>query len=140
MAFAARKRLIRKTIASVRVLCYILGPASLALIIAFRRYGHVFSLRFHAFHSFFLSVVWAAAWGGLRLAEHLLPWFLATVAKEMRLAMNLLFLMVWCSLIFAAFRGYRCVVVSKIERLALRFARKQPACSPPSLHAEQSAL
>jgi uncharacterized membrane protein len=128
MHLADQKRFTRRSIAPIRLLCYVLGPFSFALILAFRRYGHAFAVRFHAFHAMLMSGVWAGIYGGLRLVEHTSPWFLGMVAKHVRFAMNLWFMLLWVFLLVTAYTGSRFVVIPFIHRLAIRLARK-PAAS-----------
>lgn len=129
MPLAAHKRFTRRSIAPIRLLCYVLGPFSFALILAFRRYGHVFAVRFHAFHAMLMSGVWAGVYGGLRLIEHTSPWLLAMVAKHLRFAMNLWFLLLWIFLLVTAYKGSRFIVIPVIDRLAIRLARKPASCA-----------
>ena len=79
------------------VLCYVLVPISGAFFLYSRRYGDIWSVRFHAFHSTLMAGLWAAAWGTLRLIEGISPWFLATLAEELRFVMNLGFILVWAT-------------------------------------------
>jgi uncharacterized membrane protein len=127
MPLASRKRFIRNTIAPLRLLCYVLGPFAITLLLFFRRYGHVFSIRFHAFHSMLMTAVWAGSWGTLRLVEHIAPWFTGVLAKEMRFAMSLGFLILWVWLLAAAFYGGPCIIIPFVHRLAVRLARKRSA-------------
>ncbi len=110
--------------AEARVLCYVLGPVSGALMIHLRHYGDVWSVRFHAFHSMLMTVVWALTWGILRLIEAISPWFLSTVTRQFRLAVNLGFIAVWLVLMAAAYGGSRCVIVPFVHRIAVRLARR----------------
>jgi len=125
MALANRKRFIRNTIAPIRLLCYVLGPFAITLLLAFRRYGHVFSVRFHAFRSMLMTAVWAVGWGILRLVEQVSPWFTGIVAKEIRFGMSLGFLILWMWLLAAAFYGGPCIIIPFVHRLAVRLARKR---------------
>lgn len=127
MPLAAHKRFTRRSIAPIRLLCYLLGPLSVGLILAFRRYEHVFAVRFHAFHAALMSGVWGAAYGTLRLAEHSSPWFLGMVMKHLRFAVNLWFLSLWIFLLIAAYTGSRTVIIPFVHRLAIRLARRQAA-------------
>ena len=127
MALAAHKRFTRRSIAPIRLLCYLLGPFSVALILAFRRYEHVFAIRFHAFHATLMSAVWAGVYGTLRLVEHISPWFPGIVAKHLRFAMNLWFLLLWLFLLVTAYTGTRMVVIPFIHRFAIRMARRPAA-------------
>lgn len=127
MPLASRKRFIRNTIAPLRLLCYVLGPFGITLLLFFRRYGHVFSVRFHAFHSMLMTAVWAVGWGILRLVEHLSPWFTGMLAKEMRFAMSFGFLILWAWLLAAAFYGGPCIIIPFVHRLAVRLAQKRSA-------------
>jgi len=110
--------------AEARVLCYVLGPVSGALMIHLGRYGDVWSVRFHAFHSMLMTIVWVLTWGILRLVEEILPWFPATVTRQFRLAVNLGFIAVWVILMAAAYGGSRCVIVPFVHRIAVRLARR----------------
>ncbi len=110
--------------AQARVLCYMLGPLSGAFIAAFRQYGAVWSVRFHAFHSMLMTAVWAVAWGALRLIEAISPWFVSTLAREVRYTMNLGFLILWAVLLASAYEGTRCVIVPYVHMLSVRLARK----------------
>lgn len=118
------KPVSRRSEAETRVLCYVLGPISAALILQFRRYGGLWSIRFHAFHSILLTACWAAAWGALRLAEAVSPWLLATTARQARFAMNLGFLVGWATLVVTAYGGRRCAMIPPVHELAVWLARK----------------
>jgi uncharacterized membrane protein len=106
------------------VLCYVLVPISGAFFLYSRRYGDIWSVRFHAFHSTLMAGLWAAAWGTLRLIEGMSPWFLATLAEELRFVMNLGFILVWVALLVAAYQRGRCATVPLVHILAVRLARK----------------
>ena len=106
------------------VLCYVLVPVSGAFFLFSRRYGDIWSVRFHAFHSVLMTGVWASAWGALRLIEGISPWFLATLVKDLRFAMNLDFIVIWAVLLFAAYRQVRCATIPPVHLLAVRLARK----------------
>ena len=81
--------------AEARVLCYLLGAVSGAFFLGFRRYGEVWSVRFHAFHSIFMTAAWGAGWGALRAIERISPsWFLGALAHEIRFAFDLAFVLV----------------------------------------------
>ncbi|MBN9658988.1 MAG: hypothetical protein J0H49_12465 [Acidobacteria bacterium] len=110
--------------AQVRVLCYLLGPLSGALLLHLRTYGAAWPVRFHAIHSILLTAVWGIGWGLLRFVEEITPWILSTFAREMRLAMNLGFIVAWICLLIAAYQGRRCAVVPFVHRMAARFARR----------------
>jgi uncharacterized membrane protein len=125
MPLAARKRFIRRTIAPIRVLCYLV-PGSGALLLAFRRYGDVFSIRFHAVHSLLLAGTWGLTWGALHLAEKVSPWFLGMLAGEMRFGCNIGFLILWACLVLTAFYGGRSIDLPLLRWLAVRLARKHP--------------
>ena len=127
MPLATRKRFIRNTIAPLRLLCYVLGPFAITLLLLMRRYGHVFSVRFHAFHSMLMTAVWAVGWGILRLVEHVSPWFTGVLAKEMRFTMSLGFLILWAWLLASAFYGGPCIIIPFVHHLAVRLARNRPA-------------
>src|SRR5581483_4292181 len=73
MARKERKYLIHRTVAPIRILCYLLGPLAIGLI--FSRYGQVLSVRFHIFHSMLMTGFWASLWGALWGIEHSAPWF-----------------------------------------------------------------
>ncbi len=107
-----------------RLLCYLLGPVSAALMIHFNRYGAIWSIRFHAFHSMLMTALWAAAWGTLRLAEGISPWLLGTFARELRFAANVVFLFIWLGLLLTAYEGSRWAIVPPLHRLAVRLARR----------------
>lgn len=126
--------------AEARVLCYALGPFSGPLVLHFSRYGNIWSVRFHAFHSILMTALWAGAWSALRLIEEISPWFLATFARQTRFVMNFGFLLVWALLLVTAYRGSRCAIVPFVHSLAVRLARKsekhghaKPAPMPASL-------
>ena len=123
MPVAARKRLIRRTVAPIRLLCYIL-PGSGALFLAFRPYADVFSIRFHAIHSLLVAAAWVLTWGALRLFEHISPWFLSVLAREARFVFNIWFLIFWAYLLPAAFYGGRSIDIPLVRWLAGRLARK----------------
>ena len=125
MARKQRKRLIHRTVAPIRTLCYLLGPLAIGLM--FSRYGHVLSVRFHIFHSMLMTGFWASLWGSLWAIEHISPWFTSMIAKETRFAMNLGFATLWAWLLLAAYYGGRCTIVPFIHRFAVRLARKQLA-------------
>lgn len=110
--------------AGARVLCYAGGAVSAALMLQLRQYGHVWSIRFHAFHSILITAAWAAIWGALRGIEAVSPWFLATVAREARFAANLAFVILWVYLLVAAYRGGREVISVSLHNLAVRLARR----------------
>jgi uncharacterized membrane protein len=124
---AVHKHFTRRTVAPIRLLCYLLGPFAFMLLPLFRRYGHAFGVRFHAFHSMLMSGVWASVVGALRLVEHISPWFLSTVAKHTRFAMNLWFVLLWLFLLVTAYTGSRVVIIPSVHRLAMRLARKTAA-------------
>jgi uncharacterized membrane protein len=107
-----------------RVLCYALGPISGALFLRLRQYGGVWSVRFHAFHSILMTGFWALVWSMLRLIEEISPWFLSTVARELRLVVNLGFLVAWAMLLVSAYDGRRFVIVPFVHELAVRLSRK----------------
>jgi uncharacterized membrane protein len=106
------------------VLCYVLVPISSAFFLLTRRYGDIWPVRFHAFHSTLMIGLWAVAWGTLRLIEGISPWFLATLVKELRFDMNLGFIVVWAALLIAAYQLDRCAIVPPVHILAVRLARK----------------
>ncbi len=110
--------------AAARMLCYTLGPVSAALILQARQYGSVWSIRFHAFHSMLMSASWAVAWSALRGIEALFPWFLATIIRELRFAVNLGFVLIWVLLLTTAYGGGRCASIPVVHGLAVRLARK----------------
>ncbi len=110
--------------AVARLFCYLLGPVSASLVLLLPRYNIVWSLRFHAYHSLFLSMLWVAVWGALRAAEKLLPWFMAVLMREFRLILNLGFGLAWILLVITAYRGVRCAAVPFVHRLAIRFAHR----------------
>ena len=110
--------------ARTRVMCYLLGPFSGAFLLHFGHAPAAWAVRFHALHSMLMAAVWAAGWGALRLAESAAPWFLSTVMREMRLALNLSFAVVWICLMVAAYQGRRCAVVPGLHLLAARWARR----------------
>ncbi|MGH9645809.1 MAG: hypothetical protein ACRD4E_03240 [Bryobacteraceae bacterium] len=89
-----------------------------------RRYGDIWSVRFHAFHSILMTGLWATAWGTLRLIEGISPWLLATFVKDLRLVMNLNLIVVWVALLVAAYRQIRCATIPPVHILAVRLARK----------------
>lgn len=130
MPLEARKRFIRRTIAPIRLLCYLV-PGSGALLLAFRRYGDIFSIRFHAIHSMLMGGVWMLTWGALRVVEQFSPWFLGVLAREMRFVFNFWFLMLWGWLLLTAFDGGQSIDVPLLRQLAVRLARKQPRSQAP---------
>lgn len=105
-----------------RAMCYLLGPFSGTLLLHVGHHSADLAVRFHAFHSMLMAAVWAAGWGALRLAEAIAPWFLGTVVKELRLAMNLTFVLAWICLVAAAYQGRRCAVLPWVHALATRLA------------------
>lgn len=124
VGIAIRKReASRWSDAEARVLCYLFGPVFSALML-FSRQGHVWPIRFHAVHSMLLTAAWGLAWGALRLVEEITPWFLGTLLRELRFAMNLGCLLVWICLLIAAYRGVRCAAVPYLHGLAVRLARR----------------
>ncbi|WP_321472936.1 hypothetical protein [uncultured Paludibaculum sp.] len=110
--------------AQARVMCYLLGPVSGALILRLPHYGAAWAVRFHAFHATLMAATWGLGWGALRVAEEITPWFLSTVARELRLALNLGFVLAWVCLVIAAYQGRRCAVFPTIHRMAVHLARK----------------
>jgi uncharacterized membrane protein len=111
--------------AEARVLCYALGPLSGPLMLHIRRYGAVWSVRFHAFHSLLMAFTWGLTWVVLRISEAISPsWFLATCVRQLRFAANLLFLLIWLTLLVTAYGGGRCAAVPLVHRLAVRLARR----------------
>jgi len=110
--------------AQARLLCYVLGPVSGALMIHSNRYGAIWSIRFHAFHSILMTAFWAVAWGTLRLVEEISPWLLGVIARELRFAANLAFVLMWAALLITAYEGTRCAIVPPLHGLAVRLARK----------------
>ena len=120
--------------AEARVLCYVLGPLSGLFFLQFRHYCDVWSIRFHAFHSMSMAGAWGAAWGTFRLIEAISPWFVATLARELRFAMDLGFIVVWAFLLATAYGGGRCAVIPPVHSLAVRLARKSG--HPAHRHAE----
>jgi uncharacterized membrane protein len=124
MPLTQRRHITRRlSEAQARALCYVLGPLSGTLFLQLR-YGAVWSVRFHAFHAILMTASWASIWGILRLAEKLSPWFLSVVARELRFAVNLGFLVAWVIVSVAAYRGTRCAVIPWVHSLAVRLARK----------------
>ncbi len=119
-----RNPVSRRLQALARMFCYALGPLSAALILRFRQFGNVWSIRFHAFHSVLLTAAWALVWSALRGAEKILPWFLSVVVRELRLAVNLSFVLMWVLLVATAYEGRRFAAVPLIHRLAVRLARR----------------
>jgi uncharacterized membrane protein len=113
--------------ALMRMLCYALGPVSAALILEVPQYAGVWSIRFHAFHSLLMTASWAAIWGALRGLEAVFPWFLATVMRELRFAVNLGFVVIWVLLLTTAYSGSRFASIPIVHELAVRLARKFPA-------------
>ena len=109
--------------AQADVLCYLFGPISSALMLV-SRHGQLWSVRFHAVHSMVLTALWAAGWGALRLTEELTPWFLSTVLRELRFAMNLGFLFLWVCLLIAAYLRVRCAIVPVLHSMSVRLARR----------------
>lgn len=109
--------------AQAGVLCYLFGPFS-SLMLLFSRHGHPWSVRFHAIHSTVLTALWAAGWGTLRLVEEITPWFLSTVMRELRFAMNLGFLFLWVCLLASAYFRVRCAVAPYLHSLSVRLARR----------------
>lgn len=125
MGTANRYRAARRTRDGLlRVFCYALGPLSAALILRFRHSADIWSIRFHAFHSILLTTVGAALWGALRTAEHLAPWFLSVLLRELRFAMTLGFLVAWAFILITAWGGRRCATVPWIHEWAVRLARR----------------
>ncbi len=120
-AISARHRLPH---AAARVLCYVLGPLSAALILRFRQLGGIWSIRFHAFHSVLMSTLWALVWSGLRGIEKLFPWFLSTTIRELRFVTTLAFALIWVFLLVTAYGGRRCAAVPFVHQLAVRLARR----------------
>ncbi len=110
--------------AAARVFCYVLGPVSASLMLWFRQYGAVWSIRFHAFHSLLMAGLWALSWSALRAIEEFFPWFLSTTIRELRFAMNLGFLLVWAFLLATAYGGGRCATVPVVHGFAVRLARR----------------
>jgi uncharacterized membrane protein len=129
MPIAVRKRFIRRTIAPIRLLCYVL-PGSGALFLALPRYADVFSIRFHAIHSLLVAAAWGITWGALRLFEHISPWFLSVLAREARFVFNIWFLILWACLLPNAFYGGRSVDIPLLRWVAGRLARKHPERAP----------
>ncbi len=110
--------------AEARVFCYACGAFSGALMLGFREYSRMWSVRFHAFHSILLTAAWGAVWTALRAAEAAAPWFLGLVARETRLLLDLSFVMAWLFLLFAAYSGGREIISVHLHALAVRLARK----------------
>jgi uncharacterized membrane protein len=110
--------------AGARVFCYLLGPFAGAVMLHWRNYGHIWAIRFHAFHSMILTVLWALLWGALRGIEAIAPWFLAMLARQLRFTMNLAFALAWALLMITAYRGSRLVVVPSLHALAVRLSRR----------------
>jgi uncharacterized membrane protein len=110
--------------AEARVLCYLLGPISGAFILHFREYAVVWSIRFHAFHSILMAGLWGVVWSVLRLIEGVSPWFLGTLARELRFAATLGFAVIWGCLVVTAYQGDRCAVVPMLHAWAVRLARR----------------
>jgi uncharacterized membrane protein len=111
--------------ARARVLCYLLGALSGAFLLQFRNYSGAWSVRFHAFHSIFLTAVWGAGWAALRAIEGISPsWFLGALFHEIRFAFNLGFIVVWLCLLATAYRGIRCAVIPPVHSFAVRMARR----------------
>jgi uncharacterized membrane protein len=118
------------------MLCYVLGPISSMFMLHSRHYGDIWSVRFHAFHSMLMTGVWAMAWSAFRMIEGISPWFLATVTREFRFAMNLGFVAAWVLLLAAAYEGRRCAVIPPVHSLAVRLARRfQRALARPHTEA-----
>lgn len=115
----------RRSEGAARVLCYLLGALSGAFLLQFRNYSEAWSVRFHALHSIFLTAVWGAGWGALRVIERIAPsWFLGTLFHEIRFAFNLGFIIVWLCLLATAYRGIRCAVIPPVHSFAVRMARR----------------
>ena len=114
----------RRGVAAARVFCYLLGPLSALLILRLRTYAEVWSVRFHAFHSVLMTTLWALTWSALRGFEKAFPWFLSTLLHELRVAVNLSFILIWIFLLATAYGGSRCATVPVVHRLAVRLARK----------------
>jgi uncharacterized membrane protein len=110
--------------AEARVLCYLLGPISGAFVLHFREYAAVWSIRFHAFHSILMAGLWGVVWTALRLIEGISPWFLGTLARELRFAATLGFVVIWGCLVVTAYQGNRCAAVPLVHAWAVRLARR----------------
>lgn len=110
--------------AQARFFCYMLGPFSGMLMLYLNRYGTSWSVRFHAFHSILMTGLWAGAWGILRLIEQISPWLLGAMAREIRFAANLGFVLLWVSLLVTAYEGSRCAAIPPLHSLAVKLARK----------------
>ncbi len=110
--------------AAGRVFCYIFGPLSAAVMLAWRQSSAVWSIRFHAFHSLLMTALWAAMWGALRGLEEVFPWFLSMSMRQIRFAMNLGFVLIWAFLLVTAYGGGRCATVPFVHSLAVRLARR----------------
>ncbi len=59
----------------------------------------VWSIRLHAFHSVLMTTLGALIRSALCRVEEILPWFLSTVARELRFAINICFVLVWVALL-----------------------------------------
>ncbi|HZT31928.1 MAG TPA: hypothetical protein VFA33_18710 [Bryobacteraceae bacterium] len=105
-------------------MCYLLGPFSAGIFLHFPPYGNIWSIRFHAFHSALMTAVWGLAWGLLRLLEQVCPLFLSMLARQLRFAMNVSFLLVWAALLITAYEGSRCAIIPYVHCLAVRLARR----------------
>jgi hypothetical protein len=71
-----------------------------------------------------MTAFWAGAWGILRLIEHISPWLLGAMAREIRFVTNLAFVLLWVALLVTAYEGSRCAVVPPLHSLAVRLARR----------------
>ncbi len=78
-----------------------------------------------------MTAFWAAAWSALRLIEQFSPWFLGTVVRQFRFAMDVAFLLGWVVLVISAYQGGRCALNPFVHRLAVRLARKSAEGTTP---------
>jgi uncharacterized membrane protein len=93
-------------------------------MIFLNRYSGVWAIRFHAFHSILMTASWAFVWGTLRLVEHISPWLLGVLARELRYVANVGFFLVWLALLMSTYEGTRCAIIPPIHLLAVRCARR----------------
>jgi uncharacterized membrane protein len=107
-----------------RVLCYLLPPASGALLLTSTRFSAVWSIRFHAIHSMLLSAVWVLAWSSLRWIEEICPWFFGSLISELRFGMNLCCLSGWALLAATAYQGERCAIIPWVHCWAVKLSRR----------------
>lgn len=108
--------------AEARTLCYVLGPVSGAMFLRYR--PESWPVRFHAIYSILMSAFGVLAWAALGAAEALSPWFLGVVVRELRLAFELSFLLIWVLLLVSAYQGSRFAMIPALHGLTVRIARR----------------